>query len=141
MCEHAFPHASVMRILTEEDNASVASGEICSATQLLLPTKLPSSPRAAPFWGGNLFFTKFAFGEGTFFSLVPQDTTSPTPPPGVAPQGLNLGSVQPLPQIILGPLSDSTCLVKCLRGLVRVKVTAPNAPNRSQRGVAGWRSR
>jgi hypothetical protein len=42
---------------------------------------------------------------------------------------LNLGSVQPLPQMILGPLSDSTCLVKCLRGLVRAEVPAPNAPN------------
>jgi hypothetical protein len=40
-----------------------------------------------------------------------------------------LGSAQPLPQLILGPLSNSTCLVKCLRGLVRAKVPAPNAPN------------
>ena len=55
----------------------------------------------------------------------------PQPPAcvGVAPHGLNLGSVQPLPQMILGPLSNSTCLVKCLRGLVRAKVPAPNAPN------------
>ena len=54
----------------------------------------------------------------------------PQPPAcvGVAPQGLNLGSVQPLPQLILGTLRDSTCLVKCLRGLVRAAVTAPNAP-------------
>ena len=42
--------------------------------------------------------------------------------------GLELGSAQPLPQLILGPLRDSTCLVKCLRGLVRAKVPAPNAP-------------
>ena len=48
---------------------------------------------------------------------------------GVAPQGLNLGSVQPLPQLILGPLRDCTCLVKCLRGLVRAAVPAPNAPS------------
>jgi hypothetical protein len=34
-----------------------------------------------------------------------------------------------LPQLILCPLRDSTCLVKCLRGLVRAAVTAPNAPN------------
>ena len=55
----------------------------------------------------------------------------PQPPAcvGVAPHGLNLSSVQPLPQMILGPLSDSTCLVKCLRGLVRATVPAPNAPN------------
>jgi hypothetical protein len=58
----------------------------------------------------------------------------PQPPAcvGVAPQGLNLGSVQPLPQLILGPLRDFTCLVKCLRGLVRAKVPAPNAPNDSE---------
>ena len=35
-------------------------------------------------------------------------------------------SAQPLPQLILGPLSDSTCLVKCLRGFERVAVTALN---------------
>ena len=33
---------------------------------------------------------------------------------GVAPQGLDLGSAQPLPQLILGPLSNSTCLREML---------------------------
>ena len=54
------------------------------------------------------------------------DTAAPN---GVAPEGLDLGSAQPLPQLILGPLRDFTCLVKCLRGLVRATVPAPNAPN------------
>ena len=58
-----------------------------------------------------------------FVLVRPIKTGLSNPAPGVrwgcpSRPGLNLGSVQPLPQLILGPLRDSTCLVKCLRGLL-----------------------
>ena len=48
---------------------------------------------------------------------------------GVASHGLDLGVLNPVPQLILGPLRDSTCLSEMLAGLVRatLTVTAPNA--------------
>ena len=54
---------------------------------------------------------------------LPNRVTAPsTFPPSTGPQ-----SAQPLPRLILGPLRDPTCLVKCLRGFVRVTTNSDKA--------------